>query len=140
MPWRRLRPCPSLYLPASGNGPLREQQLEQDRTSQEEYLAFLKKHRALSTRNTSGLAAPDHTVPYGTVLSEDAFPGTSCQATIGVSLRDVLAEVRNRLADVVSCAQRTTFGDGGLNAPCHWPAPGKTIPKSCRAQAGGYLQ
>src|SRR6202790_5899237 len=31
-----------------------------------------------------GLAAPDHTVPYGTVLSRDAFPGTSCQATIGV--------------------------------------------------------
>ena len=30
------------------------------------------------------LAAPDHTVPYGTVLSRDAFPGTSCQATIGV--------------------------------------------------------
>src|ERR1700692_973924 len=30
-----------------------------------------------------GLAAPDHTVPGGTVLSRDAFPGTSCQATIG---------------------------------------------------------
>src|SRR5580700_10717786 len=30
------------------------------------------------------LAAPDHTVPYGTVPSRDAFPGTSCQATIGV--------------------------------------------------------
>src|SRR3984893_5791454 len=31
-----------------------------------------------------GLATPDHTVPYGTVLSRDAFPGTSCQATVGV--------------------------------------------------------
>src|SRR6202043_1039931 len=31
-----------------------------------------------------GFAAPDHTVPCGTVLSRDAFPGTSCQATIGV--------------------------------------------------------
>ena len=31
-----------------------------------------------------GLVTPDHTVPYGTVLSRDAFPGTSCQATIGV--------------------------------------------------------
>ncbi|HKM59137.1 MAG TPA: hypothetical protein VJX28_10330, partial [Chthoniobacterales bacterium] len=31
-----------------------------------------------------GLAAPDHTVPYGTILSRDAVPGTSCQATIGV--------------------------------------------------------
>src|SRR3984957_11076523 len=27
---------------------------------------------------------PDHTVRCGTVLSRDAFPGTSCQATIGV--------------------------------------------------------
>jgi hypothetical protein len=33
-------------------------------------------------------AAPDHTVPYGTVLSMDAFPGTSCLATIRMSLRD----------------------------------------------------
>jgi hypothetical protein len=32
-----------------------------------------------------GLAALDHTVPYGTVLSRDAFPGTSCQATISLS-------------------------------------------------------
>src|SRR3984893_9083963 len=31
-----------------------------------------------------GLATPDHTVPSGTALSRDAFPGTSCQATIGV--------------------------------------------------------
>jgi hypothetical protein len=42
------------------------------------------------TRRTSrremplGFAAPDHTVPYGTVLWRDAFPGTSCRATIGV--------------------------------------------------------
>src|ERR1700731_4178079 len=35
-----------------------------------------------------GLAAPDQTVPYGTVLSRDAFPGTSCLATIMLSLRD----------------------------------------------------
>jgi hypothetical protein len=46
------------------------------------------------TRRTSrreiplGFAAPDHTVPYGTVLSRDALPGTSCQATIVLSLRD----------------------------------------------------
>src|SRR6202043_1339360 len=35
-----------------------------------------------------GLAAPDHTVPYGTVLSRNAFPGTSCLATISLALRD----------------------------------------------------
>jgi hypothetical protein len=29
------------------------------------------------------LAAPDQTVPYGTVHSRDTFPGTSCLATIG---------------------------------------------------------
>jgi hypothetical protein len=40
-----------------------------------------------------GLVAPDHTVPYGTVLSRDAYPGTSCQATIVLSLRDALADI-----------------------------------------------
>ncbi len=35
-----------------------------------------------------GSGAPDHTVSYGTVLSRDAFPGTSCLATIMLSLRD----------------------------------------------------
>ena len=47
--------------------------------------------RRLKTFTLSvGLAAPDHTVPYGTVLSRDAFPGTSCLATIMLSLRDKL--------------------------------------------------
>jgi hypothetical protein len=40
-----------------------------------------------------GLAALDHTVPYGTALSRDAFPGTSCLATIAPSLRDTLAAI-----------------------------------------------
>ena len=35
-----------------------------------------------------GPAASDHTVPYGTVLRRGAVPGTSWQATIGLSLRD----------------------------------------------------
>ena len=35
-----------------------------------------------------GLATPNHTIPYGTVLWRDAFPGTSCLATIMLSLRD----------------------------------------------------
>src|ERR1700730_7015100 len=55
------------------------------------------------SRRCGGSAAPDHTVPYGTVLSKDAFPGTSCQATIMLSLRDKRATflaqnlARNRL-------------------------------------------
>ena len=44
--------------------------------------------RHLVTLLPVGSAAPDHTVPYGTVLSRDAFPGTSCLATISLSLRD----------------------------------------------------
>jgi hypothetical protein len=44
--------------------------------------------RSITSSSSSNLIghkpAPDHTVPYGTVLSRDAFPGTSCQATIGV--------------------------------------------------------
>jgi hypothetical protein len=45
----------------------------------------LKKHGAhFDPKIPLGLATPDHTVPYGTDLSRDAFPGTSCQATISV--------------------------------------------------------
>ncbi len=44
-----------------------------------------------------GLAVPDHTVPYGTVLSVDDFPGTSCQATIMLSLWDVIHSQRRGL-------------------------------------------
>ncbi len=50
--------------------------------------------------NTSGISCArsyDHTVPYGTVLSEDTFPGTSCQATSGVSLRDAFAEASQQV-------------------------------------------
>ena len=62
-----------------------EQQPEHHRTRtfQEEYLVFLKKRHTFRRETPLGLAAPDHTVPCGTVLSRDAFPGTSCQATIG---------------------------------------------------------
>jgi hypothetical protein len=42
----------------------------------------------ISTRNTSGIGCADHTVPYGTALSRDTFPGTSCLATIMLSLWD----------------------------------------------------
>jgi hypothetical protein len=34
------------------------------------------------------LVAPDHTVPHGTVHLRDTFPGTSCLATISLSLWD----------------------------------------------------
>jgi hypothetical protein len=44
-----------------------------------------------------GLAAPDHTVPYGTVLLRDAFPGTSCLATIMLSLRDKILSTAESL-------------------------------------------
>ena len=44
--------------------------------------------RHLVTLLPVGSATPDHTVPYGTVLSGGAFPGTSCLATIMLSLRD----------------------------------------------------
>jgi hypothetical protein len=45
-----------------------------------------------NTPEKSGIAMPDHTVPYGTVLSVGAFPGTSCQATI--MLRDEIHSPR----------------------------------------------
>jgi hypothetical protein len=47
------------------------------------------------------VSCADHTVPYGTVLSVDAFPGTSCQATIMLSLWDEIHSPRRRF-DYVS--------------------------------------
>ena len=49
----------------------------------------------ISTRNIYGIS---YARSYRTLRDgsfEDAFPGTSCQATIGVSLRDGLAEKRH---------------------------------------------
>jgi hypothetical protein len=70
MPGQRLRPSPSLYLAASGNGPFREQQLEQDRTSQVSRKVFSLPKEAWRTSRREiplGLAAPDHTIiPYPT--------------------------------------------------------------------------
>ena len=40
---------------------------------------------------------PDHTVPYGTILSVDAVPGTSCQATIMRSLWDQMHSLHRSL-------------------------------------------
>jgi hypothetical protein len=74
-----------------------------------------------------GLAAPAHTVPYGTVLSRDAIPGTSCQATIGVvppghgSRHVATALARAKLARSSS----PTRGDGRCSNPFkshkRWP-------------------
>ena len=55
---------------------------------------FSIRGRHLGREILLGLAAPDHTVPYGTLHSVDDFPGTSCQATIMLSLRDVIDSQR----------------------------------------------
>jgi hypothetical protein len=47
----------------------------------------------ISTR----IAVPDHSVPYGTVLSRDAFPGTSCQTTIGCPYGTRVETFRNSI-------------------------------------------
>ncbi|HKM58454.1 MAG TPA: hypothetical protein VJX28_06885, partial [Chthoniobacterales bacterium] len=38
----------------------------------------------------------NHTVPYGTALWGGAVPGTSCQATIAPSLRDISQQALSR--------------------------------------------
>jgi hypothetical protein len=43
----------------------------------------------LSQSFSSSSFVLDHTVPYGTALLGGVFPGTSCQATIAPSLRDI---------------------------------------------------
>jgi hypothetical protein len=55
----------------------------------------------MTTGNISGLLRPDHTVPYGTVLSRGNIRGTSCQATIGLSLREKMCCSVIRILHVV---------------------------------------
>jgi hypothetical protein len=59
----------------------------------------------ISTRNTSGIGCAHHTVPYGTVHSRDTFPGTSCLATIVLSLRDADLPELLALSNVQTQAQ-----------------------------------
>ena len=69
-----------------------EQQPEHHRTRtfQEEYLAFLKKHGAhFDEKYLWDEVRPIIPYPTGRFLFRHAFPGTACQATIGMSLRDV---------------------------------------------------
>jgi hypothetical protein len=75
------------------------------RTFQEEYLAVHKKHPRTFRRETPlGLAAPDHTVPYGTGLR-----GTLSQA-LRARLRSVLS-LRDALLDISQLA-RTLLARG----------------------------
>ena len=59
--------------------------------AQHKFEAFY--HCAITSDRVGAHTDTDHTVPYGTGFRGGAFPGTSCQATIGVSLRDVLAAI-----------------------------------------------
>jgi hypothetical protein len=43
----------------------------------------------LSNRFAHPLTCTNHTVPYGTAVLDGAVLGTSCQATIAPSLRDI---------------------------------------------------
>jgi hypothetical protein len=69
---------------------------------------------------------PDHTVPYGTVLWVGAFPGTSCQATIMLSLRDEIH------------APRRGFNSAyGVNPWLNFPGPVGQRGDSIHAQVFG---
>jgi hypothetical protein len=55
--------------------------------AQHKFEAFY--HCAITSNRVGAHTDTDHTVPYGTALWGGAFPGTSCQATIVLSLRDI---------------------------------------------------
>jgi hypothetical protein len=54
----------------------------------------------------------NQTIPYGTALLGDAFPGTSCQAKIAPSLRDISQQAQTD----TSTAPRPEFQVGVLKA------------------------
>jgi hypothetical protein len=66
-----------------------------------------------------GLAVPDQTVPYGTVLSRDAFPGTSCLATLMLSLRD---KIHSTAEALLNSALMGKEGRSSFAASCALPA------------------
>jgi hypothetical protein len=68
---------------------------------------FNLKHGAHIRRGTtSEIATPDHAVPYGTVLSEDVFPGTSCQARHEQATARRMATIMLSLRDkIILCAE-----------------------------------
>ena len=88
----------------------------------------------------SGIATPDHTVPYGTVLSVDAFPGTSCQATIMLSLWDEIHSPRRgftcRLKHSFSAISICEEADGKwcasgvIDLICRSKPPNQQIPRT----------
>ena len=51
-------------------------------------------------------ACTNHTVPYGTALWGGAVPGTSCQATIAPSLRDISQQALARRTWSLAAALR----------------------------------
>jgi len=72
----------------------------------------LKRFTAARSR-IGALTDTDHTVPYGTALWGGAAPGTSCQATIVLSLRDVSPSPEGRLGYTPgNCKQLPTVSCG----------------------------
>src|ERR1700724_3137123 len=98
----RIQRC---YLAGPGNGPLHRAaaRTSSDTNLSRRVFSFPQKTRRTFRREIPlGLAAPDHTVPYGTFLSRDAFPGTSCGTScpaLRARLRSVLS-LRDALADI----------------------------------------
>src|SRR5208337_1791187 len=58
----------------------------------------------------------NHTVPYGTALWGGAVPGTSCQATIAPSLRDISQQALAKLAPKARLDRSLGPATAGRNA------------------------
>src|SRR5580704_18224 len=77
----------------------------------------------------------DHTVPYGTALLGGAFPGTSCQATITPSLRDMSQRALARCCcEISASASRRDDTDRSL-ARSAW----KSVPRKRRPVGHGMI-
>src|SRR5208283_5309494 len=71
----------------------------------------------------------NHTVPYGTALLGGAFPGTSCQATIAPSLRDISQQALARCCcEMSASASRRDNTDRSLARSAWESVPRKNRP------------
>jgi hypothetical protein len=88
-----------------------------------------------SRHSSLELAAPDHTVPYGTVLWRDAYPGTSCLATIALSLRNKNHSPIEAPNTPARCDRITSEWNGAVHAEAAWKSYfGRTISKRSRVR------
>ena len=102
--------------------------LKEAKYSLERFVSVYSKFRH-SNHRIGAHTCTNHTVPYGTALWGGAVPGTSCQATIAPSLRDISQQALARCCCEMSVsASRRDNTDRSLARSAWESVPRKNRP------------